>query len=128
MWLDTLTPVDIYRYWKGLGEAGIDLIFLTLADYLGALGTRYDQDTWLKLIERAQILLNAWYEERERLVEPPVLLNGTELMQAFALPPGRQVGEILERIREGQVSGDITTTEDALRLARSLITNSNGKH
>jgi putative nucleotidyltransferase with HDIG domain len=128
MWLDDLTPVDIYRYWKTLGEAGIDLIFLTLADYLGALGARYDQDTWLKLIERAQILLNAWYEERERLVEPPVLLNGTELMHALALPPGRQVGEILERIREGQVSGDITTTEDALRLARSLVTSSNGKH
>jgi putative nucleotidyltransferase with HDIG domain len=128
LWLDDLTPVEIYRYWKLLGEAGIDLIFLTLADYLGALGTRYDQDTWLRLIERAQALLNAWYEDRERLVEPPVLLNGTELMKALALPPGPQVGDLLERIREGQVSGEIASTEDALRLARSLITGSNGKH
>jgi tRNA nucleotidyltransferase/poly(A) polymerase len=128
MWLDDLTPIDIYRYWKQLGEAGIDLIFLTLADYLGALGTFYDQDTWLRLIERAQALLHAWYEDRERLVEPPVLLNGTELMQALAIPPGPQIGDILERIREGQVSGTIATTEDALRLARSLITSSNGRH
>ncbi|MFN8565103.1 MAG: hypothetical protein U0703_26550 [Anaerolineae bacterium] len=34
---------------------GIDLIVLTLADYLGAVGVRFDQDLWLKLLERAQI-------------------------------------------------------------------------
>ncbi len=117
LWKDNLTAIDIYRYWKPLGEAGIDLIVLTMADYLGAFGTRYSQDDWLKLIERAQILLKAYYEERERLVDPPVLINGNELMKALSLKPGPVIGELLENIREAQVSGEIVKAEDALRFA-----------
>ncbi|HVU14054.1 MAG TPA: HD domain-containing protein [Phototrophicaceae bacterium] len=118
LWQAELSPVDIYRYWKRHGEAGIDLIMLALADYLGAKGVNYDQKVWLGLVERAQTLLRAYYEEYERLVEPPVLINGNELMQALGLKPGPIVGELLERIREAQVSGVVTTTDEALRLAR----------
>lgn len=75
LWLDELTPLAIYRFWKPLGDAGIDLIALTLADYLGAVGVRFDQDLWLKLLERAQILLSAYFEEHDRLVDPPALIN-----------------------------------------------------
>lgn len=118
LWLDDLTPVAIYRYWKQMGEAGIDLIFLTLADYLGAVGARYDQDLWLKLVERAQVLLAAWYDDRQRLVEPPALINGNELIKALGLTPGPVVGDLLERIREAQVSGEVVSADDALRFAR----------
>ena len=125
LWLDELTPIDIYHYWKPLGEAGIDLIFLTMADYLGAFGARYDQDTWVRLIERAETLLKAYYEERERLIEPPVLINGNELMKALGLPPGPVIGDLLERIREAQVKGEVLNADDALRLARQHVSNDN---
>ncbi len=118
LWLDDLTPVEIYRFWKRQGEGGIDLIMLTLADYLGALGAAYDQDEWLRLVERAQILLQAWYEQRERLVDPLLLINGSDLMRALDLAAGPQIGDLLERIREAQVSGDISTADEALRFAR----------
>ncbi len=125
MWLDDLTPVDIYRYWKPLGEAGIDLIMLMLADYLGALGAGYNQDVWLRLVERAQTLLDAYYNQRERLVDPPTLINGNALMKALGLKPGPIVGDLLERIREAQVSGEVASAEDALRLARLHVDNGN---
>jgi tRNA nucleotidyltransferase/poly(A) polymerase len=128
MWVDDLTPVAIYRYWKPLGVAGIDLIFLTLADYLGAMGTRYDQDTWLRLLERAQTLLRAYYDERERLVDPPALVNGSDLMRELGLKPGPIIGDLLERVREGQVSGEIVTAEDALRFVRQQAASLNGHY
>ncbi|MEP7294338.1 MAG: hypothetical protein ABI835_21290, partial [Chloroflexota bacterium] len=128
LWLEALTPLAIYRYWKQMGEAGIDLIFLSLADYLGAVGVRLDHDLWLRVVANAQTLLNAYYEERERLVEPPALMDGRELMQALGLVPGPVIGDLLERIREGQVSGEITSTEDALRFARSYLTSQNGNY
>ncbi len=121
LWRDELRPVDIYRYWKAMGEAGIDLIMLTLADYLGALGAGYDQQVWLRLIERAQALLHAYYEESEQLVNPPVLVNGGDLIKAFKLRPGPVIGDLLEVIREAQVSGEVHTTEEALRLARQHL-------
>lgn len=128
LWLDVLTPVAIYRYWKQLGEAGIDLIFLTLADYLGAVGVRLNQDEWLRLIENAQTLLRAYYERRDQLVEPPVLLDGRALIQSLGLSPGPVIGDLLERIREAQVSGEITTPEDALEFARRSLPPQNGNH
>ncbi len=127
LWRGELTPVAIYRYWKPLGEAGIDLIFLTMADYLGVYGPRYDQDVWLRLVERAQTLLRAYYEERERLIDPPTLINGTDLMRALGLKSGPQVGEMLERIREAQVSGEVVTADDALRFARLHLGSPNGR-
>lgn len=121
IWLDELTPVEIYRYWKRMGDAGIDLIFLTLADYLGAVGVAYDQDTWLRLIDHAQTLLRAYYDEREHYIDLPVLVDGRVLMQELGIKPGPRIGELLERIREAQVSGTIATPADALTLARSLL-------
>ncbi|MCC6801700.1 MAG: HD domain-containing protein [Anaerolineae bacterium] len=128
LWADDLTPLVIYRFWKLLGETGIDLIVLTLADYLGAVGSRLDQDRWLVLVERAQALLNAYYNERDRLIDPPPLVNGSQLMRALGLSPGPAVGDLLERIREGQVTGEIVSTDDALRFARQHVGRRNGHH
>lgn len=121
LWRDELHPVDIYRYWRTMGEAGIDLIVLTLADYLGALGAAYDQEVWLRLIERAQTLLYAYYEDAERLVNPPALINGSDLKRVLKLKPGPVIGELLELIREAQVSDEVHTTEEALQLARQYL-------
>ncbi len=126
LWLDDLTPLAIHRFWRLLGAGGIDLIMLILADYLGAFGMAYDQDRWLMAVEHAQTLLAAYFEEYDRLVEPPTLINGSDLMQALGLAPGPMVGSLLDQIREAQVSGEVVTAEDALALARTYAANPNG--
>lgn len=123
LWRESLTDLDMYRYWRATGEAGIDLILLMLADFLGAFGVNYPHDEWVRAIEHAQRLMTAYYDEHDRLVNPPALLRGDELMRALGLQAGRQIGELLERIREGQVTGEIVTVEDALRVARQALPN-----
>ncbi len=120
MWHDTLTPLDIYRFWKR-GQEGIDLILLSFADYLGTTGHTYDQALWLHLVENAQILLDAYFEHYDELVNPPALLNGDDLMATLGLPPGPVIRDLLELIREGQVAGIIYSTEDALQQAREFL-------
>ncbi len=126
LWRESISDLDVYRYWRDLGEAGVDLILLMLADFLSAFGVNYPQDEWVRAIEHAQRLLGAYYDDHERLVNPPALLRGDDLMRALGLKSGRQIGELLERIREGQVTGDVNTLDDALALARTL--NVNGTH
>lgn len=116
--LDDISPITIYRYWKLTGVAGIDIILLSLASYLGTAGFEIDQDQWLHQVERAQLLLDAYYIKHDLLVNPPALVNGDDLMRQLGLPRGRKVGELLEVIREAQVSGIVTTADDALRVAR----------
>ncbi len=119
LWLDDLNAVAIHRFWRQMGAGGIDLIFLILADYLGAFGTAYDQDRWLIAVEHAQTLLRAYFEDYDRLVAPPPLIDGRQLMRALDLAPGPLVGDLLDRIREGQVSGEIHTADEALDFARA---------
>ena len=41
-------------------------------------------------------------------------------MQELGLAPGKQIGVILEAIREAQASGEVKTKEEALTLAKRM--------
>lgn len=114
-------PLSIYRFWKRFGTAGIDVILMGLARTLGEQSVFLNQDQWLAEVEQCRVLLSAYFDEPLRLVNPPVLVNGNDLMRALGIEGGPQLGELLEAIREGQVSGTITTREDALRFAQSAL-------
>jgi poly(A) polymerase/tRNA nucleotidyltransferase (CCA-adding enzyme) len=123
LWQENLTRLDLYRFWRDLNEVGVDVCLFALADYLGTVGAELDQDTWLALVERVRALLEAYYEHYEEWIAPPMLIDGNQLMQALGLQPGRQVGALLELIREHQAIGDIQSVEDALSLARQHLNN-----
>ncbi len=108
----------LYRFWRALDAAGVDVCLLALADYLGTFGTELNQDAWLAIVDEVRVLLDAYFEKREEIVAPPPLLDGSQLMEALTLRPGKQVGELLELIREGQAAGEIHSVEEALSLAR----------
>jgi tRNA nucleotidyltransferase/poly(A) polymerase len=122
--METISPLDLHRWWRALGEAGIDAIILALAEHLGKAGVLLDQDGWLALLERAQQILGAFFEAHDSIVDPPALISGTVLMEKLGLKPGRQIGLLLDLIREGQVTGEIRTVEDALRAARAALNGS----
>lgn len=120
---ERLSPLHVYRYWRSMGEDGIDLILLILADYLGTVGHTYDQEVWLRMIENAQILLEGLLEKRGSLVDPPAVISGDGLMAALGLSPGPIVRDLLEIIREGQVNGQVHSFEDAVHRARTALNN-----
>lgn len=119
--MDELSPLAIHRFWRQTGEAGVDVCLLAAANYLAASGSKLDQDEWLKVIERLLMLLHAYYERYDELVEPPVLLDGNQLMSQLGLARGPLIGTLLERIREAQVTGEVRLVEDALQLARASL-------
>lgn len=111
----------IYRFFRGAGEAGVDLVLLGLADLRGTQGHTLSQETWAAALDIARILLENYLEKPEEVVSPSRLLNGNELMKELNLEPGRLVGQLLETIREGQAAGKISTREEAFALAREEV-------
>jgi tRNA nucleotidyltransferase/poly(A) polymerase len=120
MWQDEITPLDLHRYWRMLGAAGVDLVIFVLADYTGTFGVTLDQTAWLRLVERAQVVLGAYYDDYARIVSPPPLVTGDDLLSELQLKPGRIIGELLDAIREAQVMNEIASYDEALTLARRL--------
>lgn len=116
-----LSPLEIHRFWRQTGVAGVDVCLLAAANYLGVSGSKLDQDGWLQVVERLLMLLHAYYERYDELVEPPVLLDGNQLMSQLGLARGPMIGTLLERIREAQVTGEVRSVEDALQLARAAL-------
>ncbi len=111
----------IYRYFRDAGEAGVDLVLLGLTDLRGIYDHTLTQETWVAALDVAHILLENYWEKRERAIAPPRLLDGNDLMRELTLQPGRIIGQLLEAIREGQATGKVETREQALEFARAEL-------
>lgn len=113
----------IYRFFKDTKDAGVDILLLSLADHLATHGPELDQSRWVARLGLIEEMFTAYFMRREEIVLPPPLIDGHALMTALNLKPGKQIGVLLEAIREAQAAGEVTTKEAALSLARSLMSN-----
>jgi len=111
----------IYRFFRDVGKAGVDLVLLGLADLRGTHGPTLSQESWAAALDVARILLENYWEKPQETVMPPRLLDGNELMSALGIEPGRIVGQLLEAIREGQATGKVQNRDQALALARQHL-------
>ncbi len=99
----------------------MDICLLSLADTLATFEGTLKQSQWINEIEIVYQLLNAWWHQKEAVVDPPKLLDGNDLQELFKLEPGPVFSEILESLREAQVVKKIMTREDALDFVRQFM-------
>ena len=111
----------IYRYFRDTGEAGIDILFLSLADHLATRGPCLNLSHWREHAHMVNYVLSQRFEE-ESVVAPPKLIDGHDLINVFGINPGPRIGELLEAVREAQASGELTTREEALSYIERLLT------
>ena len=111
----------IYRFFRAAGAAGVEVCLLSLADTLATYGPALPQETWIHQVEVVQKLLEAWWEQPEEIISPPVLLNGYDLMQQFNLKPSPQVGQLLEMVREAQAAGELHDRPQAYAFVRAKL-------
>lgn len=123
--LTECAPLDdrqIHRYYRHVGEEGVDGVLLTLAEYLAAHWPVVEPERWGDLLEEvASPLIAAYFRRHQQVVAPPPLLTGKELMGKLDVKPGPQIGDILERLLEEQAAGEIRTKKQALNLAKRLV-------
>lgn len=67
------------------------------------------------------VLLDRFFDPDDRVAHPQPILRGKELMQALDLSPGPHIGHLLTELQIAQASGKITTREEAIDLAQSLL-------
>lgn len=111
----------IYRFFRDTGEAGVDICLLTLADVWATYENTLTQATWADSLDIVRVFLEAWWEKRDELILPPQLVSGHELMEKLSIPPGPQVGRLLEAVREAQVTKDVGDHAGALEYAHSYL-------
>ena len=114
----------IYRYFRDTGDAGIDILYLSLADHLAARGPGLVPDGWREHTRVVEYVLVQRFEQ-ESIAHPPKLVDGNDLIAVFGLIPGAELGRILEAVREAQAAGEINTRDEALEyIKRAILKNS----
>jgi len=114
------TSRAIYRYFRDTEDAGIDVLFLALADYLATHGSRLDVEEWQQHNQMINYVL-AEHFNQEAKVLPAKLINGRDLMDIFGLSPGRLIGELLAMVHEAQASGEVSSRDEAIELVRKEL-------
>jgi len=114
------TSRAIYRYFRDAEGAGIDILFLALADYLATHGPGLDIEEWKQHNLLISYILTE-HVKQESEVLPVKLIDGHDLMDIFDLRPGRLIGELLTGVREAQVAGELSTREEAIDLVRKEL-------
>ncbi|MCX7671190.1 MAG: HD domain-containing protein [Anaerolineae bacterium] len=103
----------LYRYYVAMGDAGPECALLSLADSMATRAAPPDPEHWRRRFDVTGRLLHVFFRERQERLEPPLLLNGHQLMAEFGLTAGPQIGRLLDGLREAQAIGEVTTLAEA---------------
>ena len=119
------TKRAVYRFFRATGEAGVDTLFLSLADHLGTVGPNVSWAGFQAHVAVVSHILHLRFED-PGVTSPPKLISGDDLMRELGLEPGALLGMLLEAVREAQANGDISTRGEALALARERLADAEG--
>ena len=119
--LKSLNRRSVYRFFRDTQGAGVDVLLLALADNLALVHAGTNLEEWQRICRTAGLLLAAYYERYEEMVEPEPLVTGRDLLERLGIEPGPAVGRILRALQEAQATGEVSTSEGALGLAKSLL-------
>ena len=111
----------VYRFFKESGEVGVAVALLMLADTLATYGETLDHKQWMHTVSVVEILLSAWFNHHDTIINPSPLLNGHDLQQYYGLKPGKQIGELLDQLVEEQASGNISSKMEAHSFVRKHL-------
>lgn len=110
----------IYRFFRDTGDAGIAVLFLSLADHLATRGPNLALDHWKEHAQMVYYVLKQRFQ-KQNVIVPPKLVDGHDLINLFGLSPGPDIGKLLEMVREAQAAGELSTREQALSYIRDCL-------
>jgi tRNA nucleotidyltransferase/poly(A) polymerase len=113
------TPRAIYRFMRSTGQCAPEIALFCIADGMGKAGAATPLADAQRRASIASLLIERYYEQFSAAAAPKPLITGKDVI-TLGVKPGPEIGRILDAVREAQMVGEISTSEEALALARSL--------
>jgi poly(A) polymerase len=111
----------IYRYLERCQPVEVEVTLLTCADRVATRGKNADRAIAAHLELARELMAEALAWRVEGPPEPA--LRGGELVEELGMEPGPELGELLGRLRQARFTGEASTREEAVELARRLRDN-----
>lgn len=107
------------RFVRKMDNECIDVIILAMADRLSARGVEITDEIVEQNISALQGLMDFYLSVKEDLKPLPKLLSGNEIMEILHLKPSPKLGQIVNSLKEAQLSGEVCSREEALEFIKS---------
>lgn len=118
-----ITDKIMMRYVRKMDDNSIDAIILAQADRLSARGPEITDAIVEKNINSLNMLLKYYLEVKDTLEPLPKLLSGNDVMKILNINPSPALGKVMDELHEAQISGDVTTKEQAVEFIKSVNLN-----
>ena len=106
------------RYIRKAGDNAIDLITIAKADRLSARGKLVSDEMVKENISKLDILQDFYIQTKPLLKPIPKLLDGNDIMHLLNIPPSKELGDILQALKDAQIDGDLQTKEEAIKFVK----------
>jgi len=107
------------RFVRKMEDDVIDVITLAICDRLSARGEAITPEIVNKNIGALNTLLDFYLSIKDKLEPLPKLIDGLEIMTILDIKPSKRLGEIITALKEAQISGDVTTKEEAITFIKT---------
>lgn len=115
-----LTEKVMMRFVRKMDENAIDNILIAQADRLSARGPEITEEIVNENITSLNNLLQFYLTQKDSLKPLPKLLDGNEIMKILNISPSPILGKIIESLFEAQISGEISTKEEAVEFVKTF--------
>ena len=121
-------PTDraLYRFLRRTGEDWLGVVLISMPDLDASRGPLRDEDEPRITAEIVSKLAHLYFVEIPARKARRRIVTGRDLISELGLKPGPIIGELLRAIDEAQAVGEISTREEALQLARKLLSERSG--
>lgn len=113
------TARHLYRAFREAREAGLEALFLALADEWSAREgppEAGEEASWKDRLRRLGEILSRYWA-RDPVIFPPQLVSGEDLMRELGLAAGPRLGQLLAQIEEATAEGRLRNRREALAWA-----------
>ncbi len=111
-----ITDKAYMKFYRKMEGFVIDVIILAMADRLSARGEKVTKEMVENNINNLTKLLNNYLEQRNRIKPLEKLLDGNDIMEILKIKQSPKLGEIINALKEAQISGDVTTKQEAVEF------------
>lgn len=110
----------IYRFFRDTQEEGVAVILLSFSDWRATRGPLTDAKKRKRHEGIMLDLVDKYFADKKKKPLPKII-DGHSIMKKFKISSGPLIGVILQKIKEEQALGKISTKEEALRKAKEII-------
>lgn len=105
-----------YFLFLDVGKAFLTLLLLTVGAMVNS--TIFSIEESLELLEP---LVKHYVDPHDQVAHPTPLITGNDLMRSLNIKPSPQIGNLLTEVQVARIEGKISTSQDALEFAASLL-------